>query len=74
MSEVFFKDYNDNKDVYDKKSIFQAMCVCGHALYLHGFVRNFIGDAGLWVSQCTACPIVDGEFACKEFEGEDRDG
>ena len=67
---IAFDGYEDGGHEV-KGSIYNALCECGHKLYMHGFVRGgdvYTGGRGFWVSQCVSCPIVDGEFVCKEFK------
>ena len=60
-----------NTDEWDK-AMYEDKCVCGHELYLHGFLREAYpqlsdGKIRLRVSQCTKCGHEDGEFLCGEY-------
>jgi len=71
MSTFIDFDGYEEGGIENEKSIFNALCICGHELYRHGFVPGtdiFSDEKGFWVSQCVSCPIVDGEFTCDTFE------
>lgn len=62
-SIIKLEDGDDVRDI-----LYNTICECGHALYLHGCYLNH-GTRTLHASQCTRCGVgEDGKFVCGKFE------